>query len=146
MNVFFEEDGSFKVASIMAEVQGSLQIEFASGKRSKVKASNVLMRFETPIAGFMDAANAEANTLDVDFLWECCSESEFSFETFAQEYYGRKPTSIEVAAVALKLHSAPVYFNRKGKGRYKAAPAEILKVALAGLEKKRLLAEKMALS
>jgi len=144
MNVFFEEDGSFKVASIMTEAQGSLQIESATGKRSKVKASNVLMRFETPLAGFMDAANAEANTLDVDFLWECCTELEFGFEAFAQDYYGRKPTPIEAAAVAIKLHSAPVYFNRKGKGRYKAAPAEILKAALAGLEKKRLLAEKMA--
>lgn len=144
MNVFFEEDGSFKVASIMTEAQGSLQIESATGKRSKVKASNVLMRFETPLAGFMDAANVEANTLDVDFLWECCTEPEFGFEAFAQDYYGRKPTPIEAAAVAIKLHSAPVYFNRKGKGRYKAAPAEILKAALAGLEKKRLLAEKMA--
>jgi exoribonuclease-2 len=144
MNVFFEEDGSFKVASIMTETQGSMQIESASGKRSKVKSSNVLMRFETPLAGFMEAASAEADTLDVDFLWECCSEPEFGFEAFAQDYYGRKPTPIEAAAVAIKLHSAPVYFNRKGKGRYKAAPAEILKAALAGLEKKRLLVEKMA--
>ncbi len=144
MNVFFEEDGSFKVASIMTEAQGSIQIESASGKRSKVKASNVLMRFETPLTGFMEAANAEAETLDIDFLWECCSEPEFGFEEFSKDYYGRKPTPKEAAAVAIKLHSAPVYFNRKGKGRYKAAPAEILKAALAGLEKKRLLAEKMA--
>lgn len=144
MNVFFEEDGSFKVASIMTETQGSMQIESASGKRSKLKLNNVLMRFDAPLAGFMEAANAEAETLDLDFLWECCSEPEFGFEEFAAEYYGRKPTPIEAAAIAIKLHSAPVYFNRKGKGRYKAAPAEILKAALAGLEKKRLLAEKMA--
>lgn len=144
MNVFFEEDGSFKVASIMTETQGSMQIESVSGKRSKVKTSNVLMRFETPLVGFIDAANAEAETLDVDFLWECCTEPEFGFEDFAQDYYGRKPTPLEAAAVAIKLHAAPVYFNRKGKGRYKAAPAEILKAALAGLEKKRLLLEKMA--
>lgn len=148
MNVFFEEDGTFKVASIMTETQGSMQIESASGKRSKIKTSNVLMRFELPLAGFLEAANAEAETLDIDFLWEYCSEAqysaEFGFEEFAQDYYGRKPSPIEAAAVAIKLHSAPVYFNRKGKGRYKAAPAEILKAALAGLEKKRLLAEKMA--
>lgn len=144
MNVFFEEDGSFKVASIMTETQGSMQIESASGKRSKIKTSNVLMRFEAPLAGFLEAANAEAETLDLDFLWECCSEPEFGFEEFAVDYYGRKPTPVEAAAIAIKLHSAPVYFNRKGKGRYKAAPAEILKAALAGLEKKRLLAEKMA--
>ncbi|MEQ1767455.1 MAG: RNB domain-containing ribonuclease [Methylotenera sp.] len=144
MNVFFEEDGSFKVASVMTETQGSLQVESMSGKRTKVKASNVLMRFEMPLAGFMESANAEAETLELDFLWECCGEPEFGFEEFAVDYYGRKPTSIESAAIAIKLHSAPVYFNRKGKGRYKAAPAEILKAALAGLERKRLLAEKMA--
>ncbi len=144
MNVFFEEDGNFKLASIMTETQGSMQIESASGKRSKIKTSSVLMRFELPLAGFMEAANAEAASLEVDFLWECCGEPEFGFETFAADYYGRKPTPIEAAAIAIKLHSAPVYFNRKGKGHYKAAPAEILKAALAGLEKKRLLAEKMA--
>ena len=144
MNVFFEEDGSFKVASIMTETQGSMQIESASGKRSKIKVNNVLMRFEQSLAGFLEAANAEAETLDIDFLWECCGEPEFGFEEFAADYYGRKPSPVEAAAIAIKLHSAPVYFNRKGKGRYKAAPAEILKAALAGLEKKRLLAEKMA--
>ena len=77
-------------------------------------------------------------------MWECCAEAEFGFDEFAAEYFGRKPTPVESAAIAIKLHSAPIYFNRKGKGRYKAAPAEILKAALAGLEKKRILQEKMA--
>jgi exoribonuclease II len=122
MNVFFEEDGQFKVASIMTETQGALQIESASGKRSKLKANHVLMRFDLPIAGFLDAANTEAQTLDIDFLWSCCNEGlfgadEFGFEGFAEDYYGRKPTPIESAAIAIKLHSAPVYFNRKGKGK-----------------------------
>ncbi len=144
MNVFFEEDGIFKVASIMTESPGSMQIESISGKRSKIKLNHVLMRFDASLTGFMESANTEAENLDLDFLWECCGEEEFGFEEFAQEYYGRKPSPVEAAAIAIKLHSAPVYFNRKGKGRYKAAPAEILKAALAGLEKKRLLAEKMA--
>ncbi|MGB4812703.1 MAG: RNB domain-containing ribonuclease [Methylophilaceae bacterium] len=144
MNVFFEEDGSFKVANIMSETDSALQVESASGKRSKIKANTVLLRFEAPLAGFMEAANLEAQGLDLDFLWECCGEVEFGSNEFATEYYGRKPSPTETAAIAIKLHSAPVYFNRKGKGRYKAAPAEILKAALAGLEKKRLLVEKMA--
>jgi len=128
----------------MTEAQGSMQIESASGKRSKIKTNHVLMRFDEPLAGFMEAANQVAESFDIDFLWECCAEPEFSFEAFAQDYYGRQPTALEAAAIAIKLHSAPVYFNRKGKGRYKAAPAEILNAALAGLEKKRQLAEKMA--
>ncbi len=143
MNVFYEEDGHFRVASVMTETAGALQIESQSGKRSKLKANNVLLRFEGEMNGFIEVANAEAATLDIDFMWECCGESEFGFAEFAADYYGRKPTSIEAAATAIKLHSAPIYFNRKGKGLYKAATAEVLKAALAGLEKKRLLTEKM---
>ena len=37
----------------------------------------------------------------------------------------------------LRLHSAPIYFHRKGRGRFRKAPPDILQAALAGLEKKR---------
>ena len=144
MNVFYEEEGSFKAASVMAESPASMQVEALSGKRSKVKAANVLLRFEGALAGFMDAAQAEAETLETEFLWECCGEAEFGFEDLASEYYGGKPTSIQAAAVAIRLHSAPVYFYRKGRGRYKAAPEDTLKAALNAIEKKRLQAEKVA--
>ena len=144
MNVFFEEEGSFKVASIMTENPSSLQVESISGKRSKIKSSNVLMHFEGALSGFMESASAEAETLDVPFLWECCGKTEFGFEELAQEYYGGKPTSMQSAAIAMRLHGNPMYFYRKGKGRYKAAPEETLQAALAGLEKKRLQAEKVA--
>lgn len=144
MNVFYEEDGGFKVATIMTEADSSLQVESSSGKRSKIKVANVLMRFEQSLSGFMESANTEADTLDTDFLWECCGETEFNFLALAQDYYGAKPTPIQSAAVAIKLHSAPMYFYRKGKGHYKAAPADTLKAALAGQEKKRLQAEQVA--
>jgi exoribonuclease II len=143
MNVFYEEDGGFKIASIMTEAESSLQVESISGKRSKIKAPNVLLKFDVALQGFMEAAQQEADTLDTDFLWECCGEPEFSFEDLAKEYYGGKPTPIQSAAIAIKIHAAPVYFYRKGKGRYKAAPEETLKAALAGLEKKRLQAEQV---
>jgi len=45
---------------------------------------------------------------------------------------------MQAAAVLLRLHSAPMYFHRKGRGRFRKAPPEILQAALAGLEKKRL--------
>jgi hypothetical protein len=35
-----------------------------------------------------------------------------------------------------RLHQAPIYFQKKGKGRYKAAPAETLAAAKLGLERK----------
>jgi exoribonuclease-2 len=144
MNVFYEEEGSFKVASVMSENPGSLQVEAVSGKRSKIKSANVLLKFEGALASFMEQAQAEAGTLESDFLWECCGEPEFGFEDLAKEYYGRTPTATEAAAIAISLHAAPMYFYRKGKGCYKAAPEENLKAALAAQERKRLQAEKVA--
>lgn len=144
MNVFFEENGDFKTASIMTESDASLQIESISGKRSKIKSAQVMLKFEATLAGFMEGALAEADSLDTDFLWECCGEQEFGFEDLAKEYYGGKPSSQQAAAIAIKVHAAPVYFYRKGKGRYKAAPAETLKLALAAVERKKLQAEQMA--
>lgn len=144
MNVFYEEEGSFKAASVMSENPGSLQVEALSGKRSKIKSANVLLKFDGSLAGFMDQAQAQAETLEADFLWECCGEPEFGFEEIAREYYGHVPTPIEAAAIAISLHAAPMYFYRKGKGRYKAAPEDNLKAALAAQERKRLQAEKVA--
>lgn len=138
MNVLYEEDGAIKVANVMSDSGASLQVETPHGKRAKIKAGNVLLRFENPpLAGFMDAANALAAEIDTSFLWECCGADEFMFAELAQDYYGRTPNPVEAAAVALRLHSAPMYFYKKGKGRYKAAPEENLKAALASEEKKR---------
>ena len=144
MNVFYEEDGQFKVASIMTENPGSMQVESVTGKRSKIKSSNVLLQFEGALASFMQAAQNEADTLETEFLWEFCGDEEFGFESLAADYYGEKPSPLQAAAVVIRLHAAPIYFYRKGKGRYKAAPAETLKAALAAVERKRQLAEKMA--
>ncbi len=138
MNVLFEEDGAFRAGSVLADNVSSLQIELASGKRSKVKATNVLLRFAAPAPGeLLERAEADAETIDVDFLWEVCGEQEFGFEELAAEYHGAKPDPAQAAAVLLRLHAAPIYFHRKGRGRFRKAPPEILQAALAGLEKKR---------
>ncbi|MDO8294302.1 MAG: RNB domain-containing ribonuclease [Gallionella sp.] len=139
MNILYEEDGSFKVGSIMADNTTSLQVENVSGKRSKVKAANVMLRFTQPaLAEFLAQAEAAAAGIEVDFLWECCPPDEFGFEQIAAEYFGYAPSSLEAAAALIRLHSAPIYFHKKGKGRYRAAPPDVLKAALAGAEKKRL--------
>jgi exoribonuclease-2 len=138
MNVLFEEDGAFRAGSVLADNVSSLQVELASGKRSKVKAANVLLRFAAPGPGeLIDRAEAEAEGMDVDFLWEACGEAEFGFEDLAADYHGAKPDAVQAAAVLLRLHSAPIYFHRKGRGRFRKAPPDILQAALAGLEKKR---------
>ena len=138
MNVLFEEDGAFRAGSVLADNVSSLQIELASGKRSKVKATNVLLRFVAPSAGeLLERAENDAAGIDVDFLWEACGEQEFGFEELAAEYHGAKPDPVQSAAVLLRLHAAPIYFHRKGRGRFRKAPPEILQAALAGLERKR---------
>ena len=142
MNVFYEEEGTFKTGAILADNDTSLQVEAPHGKRSKIKASAILLRFDQPALGaFSDAAQQVAGQVDVDFLWQCCGADEFSFDVLGREYFGRAPSALEAAGLLLKLHGAPMYFYKKGRGRYKAAPAEALKAALASVEKKRLQAE-----
>lgn len=146
MNVFYEEAGSFKVGSILTDNTTSLQIEAVHGKRSKIKTSSVLFRFDTPpLAEFMGQVQKVIDELDPNFLWECCAQNtEFASDELAADYFGHKPTAIEAAAILLLLQNAPIYFYKKGLGRYKAAPPDALKAALAGQEKKRLQAEQQS--
>jgi len=48
MFVLYEESGTFKAALIKTETDTSLQIESASGKRSKIKQNNCVFTFTTP--------------------------------------------------------------------------------------------------
>ena len=138
MNVLFEEDGGFKAGSIMVDNDSSLQVEMPTGKRSKIKAATVLLRFEKPTAAaLLEQAAPLAEEIEPDFLWECVNDGEFSFLDFARDYYGHEPSPLEATAVLLAVHAAPVYFHRKGKGRFRKAPPDILAAALASLEKKR---------
>ncbi len=147
MHVLYEEDGGFKVGTVLAATDSALQIEAPHGKRSKVKTNAVLLRFENPgAAELMRDAESRAAEIDTGFLWECSGAvfaDEFVFTDMAREYCGHEPAAAEAAGILLKLHSAPMYFYRKGKGRYRAAPAETLQAALAGLEKKRKVQEQI---
>ena len=151
MHVLFEEEGAFKAATILADNDTSLQIEMASGKRAKIKSSNVLLRYKEPSPGeLLNLAEAMAAGIETEFLWECAGDGEFSFCDLADDYFGgagQKASPVEAAALLLALHAAPVHFHRKGKGRFRKAPPDILAAALAGLEKKRqqaLAIERMA--
>ncbi len=142
MNIFYEEDGSFKVGNILADNTTSLQVENTHGKRSKIKSANVMLRFAQPsLSEFMAQAEQTAATIDVNFLWEVSPQDEFEFATLAQEYFGHAADPIESAGALIRLHGSPMHFYKKGKGRYKAAPPEALKSALASAEKKRLQSE-----
>lgn len=145
MYVFYFEEGQFRVGSVLADNGTSLQVEAQHGRRTKVKAADVLFRFEQPtLAGFMEAAQALAAEMDLNFLWEAAGTEEFDYASLARDYFGHEPTPVERAAMLLRLHGAPMYFYRKGRGRYKPAPREALEAALAGEERKRRQAEQLA--
>ncbi len=144
MFVLYEENGAFKTGAILADHTSTLQVESANGKRIKLKRANVLLDFREPdVARLLPLAETLATQLETDFLWEVCGEEEFEFTRFAAEYYGHAPSPEEATAMLLKLHASPIWFHRKGRGRYRKAPADILQAALAGQEKKRLQAEAM---
>lgn len=138
MNVLFDEDGAFKAGSVLSASDASFQVELPSGKRAKVKNSHVLLQFDEPgPARLLERAHAEAEDIDLDFLWEASPQDEFGFRDLARDYFGAKPSSVQEAALLIRLHSAPVYFYRKGRGRYRPAPPETLKAALAAVHRKR---------
>jgi exoribonuclease II len=141
MNALFEDGGKFLAGRIMSETDASLQIELASGKRSKVKAANVLLRFAAPEPdALLAAAEQIAGEIDLDLAWEFAPEGEFAFGELARDYFGAKADVTQEAAALLRLFGAPHYFRRLGKGRFKKAPEEIVKAALLGIERKKQIA------
>jgi exoribonuclease-2 len=138
MNLFFEESGDFKAGAVLSQQGEAFQVEMQTGKRTKVKAKDVLLQFSSPTpVQLMSDAQAIADEIDLDFLWEVAGQDEFGFADLGAEYFGHDPKPHEAAGLLLRLHSAPIYFYKKGKGRYKAAPEAALKAALAGIEKKK---------
>ena len=137
MNIFYEESGQFKVAAIVQKNDATYQVDTQHGKRTKVKANNVFAEFDGDMAAFLENAQAQAADIDTDLLWEVCGEEEFFAEAIAEEYYGHAPTKTELAATLIALYAAPMYFYKKAKGVFKAAPEETLKQALAAIERKK---------
>ncbi|WP_416189713.1 ribonuclease catalytic domain-containing protein [Neisseria sp. CCUG17229] len=137
MNIFYEESGQFKVAAIVQKNDATYQVDTQHGKRTKVKANNVFTEFSGDMAAFLEKAQADAAEIDTDLLWEVCGEDEFSAEAIAEEYFGHAPSQAELAATLIALYAAPMYFYKKAKGVFKAAPEETLKQALAAIERKK---------
>ena len=120
MHVFFEDDGHCKAGTILADNGSSLQVEAASGKRLKVKAGAVLLRFAEPSPSALLAKAQELGSgIDPGFLWDVSGEDEFGFADLAREYFGHTPLPVEAAATAFALHAAPMHFYKRGTGRYR---------------------------
>ncbi len=144
MYAMFEESGKFLAGRVLSETDSSAQVELDSGKRVKVKAVNLMLKFEKPApAEFLAAAQATRAGIELELAWEFAPEDEFGFADLARDYFSDKATLTEQAAALLRLYDAPHYFRRAGKGRFRKASAEILQLALAAIEKKKQVAQQI---
>ena len=145
MNLLFEDDGQIKAGLIISETDASAQVELAGGRRIKVKSANGLLHFASPSAAdLMAAATLQRADIDMALLWESAAGTEeFSFGQLPTEYFGATATAVHQAATLLALQQSPMYFYKRGKGRYKRAPEDALSAALAGLERKAREAEQI---
>ena len=133
----FDDAGKFLAGRVMSEADASLQVELDSGKRVKVKAANVLLRFAKPEpAVLMAAAAAQAADIDLEMAWEFAPEGDFGFADLARDYFSANAGPEQQAAMLLRLFDAPHYFRRAGKGQFRKAPEETVHAALLAIERK----------
>ncbi len=145
MFALFDDAGKFLAGRVMSEADSSIQIELDSGKRVKAKAANVLLKFTKPApAELMAQAAAQAQDIDLDLIWEVAPEEDFGFDDLAKEYFNDGADAVQQAAMLMRLFETPHYFHRRGKGRFKKAPKDILKQALLAIERKKQVAEQIA--
>lgn len=138
MYAIFEEAGKFLGGRILSEADASAQIELDSGKRLKVKAPHIVLRFEQPSPSVVLTQAQQASVdIDLDLAWEFAPAEDFGFGELARDYFGDQLGLAQQAAMLLRLHESPHYFRRAGKGRFRKADAEVLKQALAAIEKKK---------
>jgi len=138
MFLLFEEAGKFMAGRVLSEAESTAQVELESGKRIKVKAANMLLRFDKPApAQFVGAAQAAGQSIELDLAWEFSPPGEFGFAELARDYFSANATLVQQAGTLFRLHEAPHYFRRAGKGRFRKAPAEVIALALAAIDKKQ---------
>ena len=142
MNLLYEEGGDIKIAAVQSATgtgdAESWQATSLSGKKIKLKAKEVWLRFEKPEAqAAMDEALVLSKDIDLQLLWDCAPEEEFGLVDVSLEYFGSQATISQQVALAIALQDAPVFFRRKGRGRFQRAPLEQLQAGLAALERKQ---------
>jgi exoribonuclease-2 len=141
MYALFDDAGKFLAGRVMSESDASLQVELDSGKRVKVKAANVLLKFAQPApAELMTRAHALAAEIDLDLAWTFAPDTEFGFADLARDYFEAQAGPEKQTAALLRLFEAPHYFRRVGKGLFRKAPEDTVKAALLAIERKKQVA------
>ncbi len=143
MFALFEDAGKFNTGKVLSDSDASSQIELESGKRVKVKATHVLLRFAAPTPQvLLEKARSVRLSMDISLAYEFAPSEEFSFTDLAHEYFSSSAPMEELVGSLFLLFEHPHYFRRAGKGRFKKADPQVIEQALQAIEKKRLLQEK----
>ena len=142
MHLLFEESGDLKIATSQSASgigdAESWQATTLSGKKIKLKAKEVWLRFDNSDAhAVMSQANELSAGIDLQLLWDCAPDEEFGLVDVSQEYFGDQASIAQQVALGLALQGAPVFFRRKGRGRFQRAPLEQLQAGLAAIERKQ---------
>jgi exoribonuclease-2 len=117
-----------------------VQIELDSGKRVKVKAANVLLRFDKPAPAELIAAQRWPPRSTSTWPGSSRPRTSSASPTWRATTSTPRPGPSKQAAALFRLFEAPHYFRRAGKGRFRKAPEEIVKAALLGIERKKQVA------
>jgi exoribonuclease II len=137
----YDDAGKFQAGRVMSEADSSIQVELETGKRVKVKAAHVLLRFERPSPSeLVAAAQRLAPQIDIDLAWEFAPDEDFGFADLAREYFSADADAAHQAAALFRLFEAPHYFRRVGKGQFRKAPEETVKAALLAIERRKQIA------
>ena len=150
MNLVYEEGGDIKIATVQSATgvgdAESWQATSLSGKKIKLKAKEVWLRFERPESqAVIDEALTLSKEIDLQLLWDCAPDEEFGLIDVAHEYFGDQASIPQHVSLAIALQGAPVYFRRKGRGRFQRAPLEQLQAGLLALERKQKELEQQSL-
>ena len=70
MFLLFEEAGKFMAGRVLSEADASAQVELDSGKRAKVKAASMLLKFDKPTpAQLISAAQTVSEGIELELAW-----------------------------------------------------------------------------
>ena len=108
MYALFEEAGKFLAGRILSEAETSAQVELESGKRVKVKAANILLKFEKPSPSELLAqakAVADAHLRGTSLAWTILAPSRLTDQpgTGRIEVGAQQPSQIPRADVAATI-------------------------------------------
>jgi exoribonuclease-2 len=135
----FDDAGKFLAGRVMSEAESSVQIELDSGKRVKVKAANVLLRFDKPTPAELiarpGAGGRDRSRPGLGICPEASSASPTWRATTSTPGRRRKAGRGAVAAVRRAALLPP-----RRQGAFRKAPEETVKAALLGIERKKQMA------